>query len=200
MLSPREKRQARTRQEILDAALELIGEQGPEKFSLRALARRVDYSPAGLYEYFDSKDAIISAVCEEGDRRLRRYLEQVPLDLPLEQYFIELGEAYIQFALRNEEHFMLMFGHVVDGPPIPYDAVVQDGSYGILLQAVGRAIEDGAFQARPDFDRDDIAYALWSLVHGSAVMQLTSLRNLIYDFEKADRGALKTFLRGLRPA
>ena len=32
MLSPKEKRQARTRQEILDAAVTLIGEEGPEKF------------------------------------------------------------------------------------------------------------------------------------------------------------------------
>ena len=126
MLSPREKRQARTRQEILDAALDLINEQGPDKFSLRALARRVEFSPAGLYEYFDGKEDIIDAVCEEGERRLRHYLQDVPADLPPDRTIVELGRAYIQFALQNEEHFMLMFAQVPDGPPVTYEEVAED--------------------------------------------------------------------------
>ena len=136
MLTPREKRQARTRQEILDGALALIREDGPEKLSMRALAKRVDYSPAGLYEYFAGKDEIIDAVCAEGDRRLRHYLGQVSLELPPDAYFIELGRAYVQFALQNEAHFMLMFTRVRDGGPITYEDVAGDETYGILLNAV----------------------------------------------------------------
>ena len=59
--TPRERRYARTRQEILDAAMELVQEKGPDKLSMRELARRVDYSPAGLYEYYENKDEIIVA-------------------------------------------------------------------------------------------------------------------------------------------
>lgn len=199
MLSPREKRQARTRQEILDAALALISEKGADKFSLRALARRVEYSPAGLYEYFDSKDAIIDAVCEEGDRRLMRCLLRVPLDLAPDQYLVELGTAYVHFALRNEEHFMLMFSQVPDGPTVSYEDVNEDGAYGVLLRGVQRGIDNGVIQASPDFGRNDIALAVWSLVHGSAVMQLTNLHNLQYDFDTAVRLSLGTFLRGLSP-
>jgi AcrR family transcriptional regulator len=199
MVSPREKRQARTRQEILDGALALISEKGPESFSLRALARRVDYSPAGLYEYFDGKDDIINAVCVEGDRRLRHYLRQVPTDLAPDAYFVELGRAYIQFALDNEEHFLLMFSRVREGDPISYEDVAGDETYGILLGAVQSAVAGGFLQERPDFSGDDIAYGLWSLAHGLAVMQLTNLYNLEYDFERADRGVLEAFLRGLRP-
>jgi AcrR family transcriptional regulator len=197
MVSPREKRQARTRQEILDGALALISEQGPDKFSIRALARRVDYSPAGLYEYFDGKDAIINAVCEEGDRRLRAYLQQVPVDLPPDKYFVELGKAYIQFALDNQEHFMLMFTRVRDGEPITHEDIVGDETYGILLNAVQAAIDSGYLRVREDFKRDDIAYGFWSLAHGMAVMQLTNLYNFEYDFERADRVVLEAFTRGL---
>ncbi len=199
MLSPREKRQARTRQEILDAALAIIGENGADKLSLRALARRVEYSPAGLYEYFDSKDDIIDAVCEEGDRRLMHYLLQVPQELAPDQYLVELGITYVCFALRNEEHFMLMFAQIPDGPPVSYEDVNEEGAYGVLLKGVQRAIDSGVIQASPDFGRNDIALAVWSLVHGSAVMQLTNLHNLQYDFDTAVRLSMATFLRGLGP-
>jgi AcrR family transcriptional regulator len=195
MANPREKRQARTRQEILDAALALINEKGPDNFSLRALARRVDYSPAGLYEYFDSKDDIVSAVCEGGDRELRGYLERVPADLPSDQYFVQLGEAYIQFALQNKEHFMLMFSQ---GPAAAYEEVAVDETYGILLNAVQKAIDQGFFLARSDLNVHDTAYGLWSLAHGLAIMQLTNLAHVAYDFERADRAVLQTFIRGLK--
>lgn len=199
MLSPREKRQARTRQEILDEAVALISEQGPEKFSLRALARRVDYSPAGLYEYFDGKEDIIDAVCAEGDTRLRSYLRRVPGHLAPDETIVELGKAYIDFALDNEQHFMLMFSRVPDRPEIAYEEVARDETYRILLDAVQAAIDGRFIEERSDFNRDDIAYSLWSLAHGLAVMQLTNLYNIVYDFERADRAALHTFLTGLRP-
>jgi AcrR family transcriptional regulator len=194
MLSPREKRQAKTRQEILDAALALISERGPDNFSLRALARRVDYSPAGLYEYFDSKDDIVNAVCEVGDQQLRRYLQDVPAELPTSEYFIELGRAYIQFALHNPQHFMLMFAQ---GPDAAYEDVAVDETYGILLNAVQGAIDAGEILQRPDLNVHDIAYGLWSLAHGLAIMQLTNLHNIRYDFERADRAVIETFVRGL---
>jgi AcrR family transcriptional regulator len=200
LITPREKRQARTRQEILDAAVALIGEKGPDNFSLRALARRVDYSPAGLYEYFDGKDDIINAVCAEGDMRLQTYLKRVPGELPIAVYLVELGLAYVDFALNNVEHFMLMFARVPDGPLIPYAEVAANEAYGILLGAVQTAVEDGFVHVQPHFNRDDIAYALWSLAHGLAVMQITNLKNIDYDFAQADRAALRAFVRGLAAA
>jgi AcrR family transcriptional regulator len=197
MVSPRKKRKARTRQEILDGALALINEQGPDNFSLRALAKRVDYSPAGLYEYFENKDEIIAAVCAQSDQKLRRFLKQVPTDLPPTTYLVELGKAYIQFALQNEEQFMLMFSRVRESERIPYELVSADETYRIVLNAVQSAIDSGYLYSRPDFGCDEIAYGLWALVHGMAVMQLTNLKYIDYDFERADRAVLEAFIAGL---
>ena len=197
MTSPRERRQARTRQEILEAALSLIDEEGPDRLTLRALARRVDYSPAGLYEYFDSKDEIIEAVCEEGDRRLRQYLRRVPSKLTPDRYLVELGLAYIRFSLRNPQHFEMMFAQKPDRPKIAYQDIAPDATYAILLNAVQDAIDAGLVKTQDGFDRDVIAYGLWSLAHGLAVMQLTNLHNIEYDFDRADRKVLETFVSGL---
>lgn len=196
-LTPRERRQARTREEILDAALTLINEKGSDDFSLRELARRVDYSPAGLYEYFDSKDDIVAAVCHEGHKRLQNYLRAAPDTLPLDLYLVEMGLAYVRFAEQNEEHFRLMFTRVPEDLPIPYGALKTDETYGILLDAVQICIDARVVKPRPTYGLDEIAYGFWVLVHGMAMLRLTGLRNVEYDFEAANRRTLETFIRGL---
>ncbi|MFL7839172.1 MAG: TetR/AcrR family transcriptional regulator [Candidatus Promineifilaceae bacterium] len=200
MVSPRKKRKARTRQEILDGALALINEEGPDNFSLRALAKRVDYSPAGLYEYFASRDEIIEAVCAQSDGTMRQYLRQVPTDLLPDKYLVALGQAYIQFALQNEAQFMLMFSRSREGERIPYEGVSEDETFRILLDAVQSALDQDYLNSQPDFGRDEIAYGLWALVHGMAVMQLTALKWLDYDFDRADRAVLEAFIDGLKAA
>ena len=57
-LTPRQRRHLRTKDAILDAARQIIATEGAEKLSMRAIAKRIDYSPAGLYEYFGSKDVL----------------------------------------------------------------------------------------------------------------------------------------------
>jgi AcrR family transcriptional regulator len=198
-LTPRERRQARTREDILAAALSLINERGPDKFSLRALADRVDYSPAGLYEYFDGKDDIIAAVCAEGDRRLRGYLRAVPQSLPPDQYLVELGMAYVRYAEHNLEHFKLMFGQTPEGPPVPFEAIEQDETFGILLDAVKAGFEAGIIEPREEYGQLEIAYGMYAVAHGIAMLHISNLRNVAYDLEAADRVTLETFIRGLRP-
>jgi AcrR family transcriptional regulator len=199
-LSPRQRRQARTRDEILAAALAIINEKGPDNLTLRALARRVDYSPAGLYEYFDGKDEIIEAVCAEGDRRLQEYLRAVPDDLPADQRLVELGLAYVRFAQANREHFMLMFTYSESGPLVPYETIEHDETYQLLLNAVQAAIDAGVIATRAGYGLAEIAYSLWALVHGMAMLHLINLRRLDYDFESANRSALAAFIRGLAQA
>ena len=56
----------RTQQNIIQAAHELIQENGFNRLSLRAIAKRVQYAPASLYEYFDNKDAITIVYANEA--------------------------------------------------------------------------------------------------------------------------------------
>jgi AcrR family transcriptional regulator len=54
-------RRARTRQKLLDATLEVIGEAGLHGVSLDAVARRVGVTKGAIYDNFESKDAMIVA-------------------------------------------------------------------------------------------------------------------------------------------
>ena len=70
MTSIKEQRTQRIRSRIIDAARTLVVENGFEHLSLRGIARRVGYSPAALYEYYDSKDSILEDLCRTIDEHL----------------------------------------------------------------------------------------------------------------------------------
>ncbi|MFQ5944012.1 MAG: TetR/AcrR family transcriptional regulator [Anaerolineales bacterium] len=185
----RERRHARTRDEILAAALEIINEKGPDGLSLREIARRVDYSPAGLYEYFGSKDEIIAAVCAEGDRRLRAALKSVPHALPPSEYLVELALAYVRYAREHKEHFTLTSTRLVPESPVPYDEVEPGETYQILLDAVQAAIDAGIIRTGEGYGIDEVAYSLWALGHGVASLQVS--------MPDAERIIFERFIQGL---
>lgn len=54
-----------TRQRIQQVALELFGEYGYDKTSLREIAERLGVTKAALYYHFKSKEAIIASVFED---------------------------------------------------------------------------------------------------------------------------------------
>lgn len=62
--STRQPRRGDTRQRIQDVALELFGEQGYEKTSLREIAERLDVTKAALYYHFKTKEDILVSIFE----------------------------------------------------------------------------------------------------------------------------------------
>src|SRR3954470_15008431 len=58
------------RRAILDAARDLFVTEGYQNVSIRKIAERIEYSPASIYSYFESKDDIFFELAEEGFRLL----------------------------------------------------------------------------------------------------------------------------------
>ncbi|MEZ4770675.1 MAG: TetR/AcrR family transcriptional regulator [Caldilineales bacterium] len=201
-MKPRTRRYQRTRQAILDAATEIIHEDGPDALSMRELADRIDYSAAGLYEYFGSKEEIVLAVCEEGHRRLAAYMLAVDRTLSAGDYLYGIGKAYIRFALENPDHFLLMFRYpeTAGDPETVEPHQNMDSSYAILLQGIERGIDEGVFLVRQGFGLNEMGYAAWTLVHGIAMLRVTALREYPQDLDAVDDQTLHNFLRGLRAA
>ncbi|MFZ4816624.1 MAG: TetR/AcrR family transcriptional regulator, partial [Phototrophicaceae bacterium] len=197
--SPRERRQEKTRQAILDAALDIISEKGALNLSLREIARRIDYSPAGLYEYFAGKDEIIQAVCDNALAQLRDYLLAVDLALPLPDYLIEIGLAYVQYAKDHPQQFLFFFVQGVDlleeDTAHPY-TLDEDETIQIVDSAVQRGIESGQIRA-DDRTSLEIGYGLWAIAHGAAMLQIRYIVGEPLNFPRADRILLETYVRAL---
>ena len=65
-----------SRERILDAAVRLVGREGPERLSMRRLAQALDVWPMALYRYFEDKDALLDAIVDRAADDVARPAEQ----------------------------------------------------------------------------------------------------------------------------
>ena len=190
VLNARQKRHQRMRSRILDNARALVHENGFEKLSLRAIARRVDYSPAGLYEYFDGKDAIIDALCEATDEQLAEAMQQALENDGELHPLVNLGEAYIQFALDNPDDFQLLFRRPL------YDQ--ESKAVLLIAEQVSESVDMGEFIPGFDFDEQEITHSIWALAHGIAMLGLTRQSYHRPEDINSHREMLQHLISGLR--
>lgn len=185
------------RKALLDAAAELIGEQGPRAFTLREAARRAGVSHNAPYRHFASKDELLVAVAAEGFDRLADAMLQAMVPGRTARERLELcGCGYVEFALGWPNHLLVMF----DLPSAWRDcaateAGIGENAFAVLLNCIVAAQQSGDL---PAGDPRPLAWTAWSLVHGIA--RLVTGGNLPLNAEGAiafTRIAARTLLGGL---
>ena len=100
------------KQALLDETARILREEGETALSLRRLASNLGVSRTAPYNHFKNKDALLSAVAEEGFRRFdeamravrRRHRNSTGND-----FFRAMVQAYVKFALSNQEYYDLMY-------------------------------------------------------------------------------------------
>ena len=94
---------------LIKVALEEIEKSDHEKLSLRSLAKKANVSPAAPYRHFSDKEALITALINEGEKKLFQGYEQIMiLDLPALEKVEAACHAYIEFTLKHNQLFRLM--------------------------------------------------------------------------------------------
>jgi AcrR family transcriptional regulator len=191
--TPRERRRARNRRHILSAARDLVEESGPLGLSLREVARRSDYSPAALYEYFDSKEELMAALLSEGFEELTELLDATATQSPPAERLIEMAKAYVRFAIDHPDLIELIFVRS-QSTASSLEGVLSDRNhYTILreqaLQLIGEQADETLVDAR--------TYALWAQVHGLALLRISFLKNFDADLDAADAAAITRSVRAL---
>jgi AcrR family transcriptional regulator len=161
------------RRVLVEAALGLAADGGPEDISVREAARRAGVSPGAPFRHFASRDALMAAVAEEAQRRfhveIAAALAEVPSDDPLQQ-FRQLGRAYLRWALHNPAHFEIIstgryFDH--DGA----EALSADNA--ALIAMTGRMLAEAQASGRlRPVDLKTVQIAGRALVYGFARMAI----------------------------
>jgi AcrR family transcriptional regulator len=151
------------RRALLDAAVQAILEVGPAAVSLRDLARRTGVSHAAPAHHFGDKAGLLTAVATDGFRRLAATLRDT---YQATGSFLEVGVAYVGFAVTHQAHFEVMFRPELYHPDDPELVGARDGARALLYPPAAEAAN------RPDGDDVRAAVAAWSLVHGLATLWL----------------------------
>ncbi|SCF36923.1 DNA-binding transcriptional regulator, AcrR family [Micromonospora viridifaciens] len=145
------------RRALLDAAVEAMTESGPAALSLRDLARRAGVSHAAPAHHFGDKAGLLTALAAQGFDRLTEALRGAGDDL------VEVGVAYVGFAVRHRAHFEVMFR------PDLYHA--DDAEVTAARARAGEVLRTGVARHTgrgPEVD----SLAAWSIVHGFATLWL----------------------------
>jgi AcrR family transcriptional regulator len=127
------------RRDLMDAALELVGREGPSAVSLRSLARRlgVSHAPAN---HFPDKASLFTAVAIEGFTLLGAAIEDGARRLgpgaTASQRFRAAGRAYTSFALAHPAHFAVMWQRDLLHQDDPELAAAGDTTFELLLGGV----------------------------------------------------------------
>jgi AcrR family transcriptional regulator len=148
---------------LTSAALLLVAEKGPKGFTLTEAARRAGVSAAAPYRHFADKAELLAAVSEQGFLDLHAALTAVDAADP-KRRVIELGSAYVRWAVAHPDHYRVMFGAEINKADHPGLAVAAEQAFGDLLGAITEIIKDQ--------DPHEIAGPLWSLVHGVASLAI----------------------------
>ena len=100
-----------------------MAEKGPKGFTLTEAARRAGVSAAAPYRHFADKAELLATVAEQGFRDLHAEMAAVADTTPDPKgRVIELGGAYVRWAVAHPDHYRVMFGaeiYKADHPTSP---------------------------------------------------------------------------------
>ena len=99
------------RRELLAHASHMLDTHGTEQLSLRDLAKQAKVSPAAPYRHFASKDALLTALAQEGFEELENEMLRAAAESPADarEQLHALARAYVALAMRRPNLFRMMF-------------------------------------------------------------------------------------------
>jgi AcrR family transcriptional regulator len=124
----RAERQAAARQEIVDAAWELVREHGLGALSMRDLGARVGMRAQSIYAYFPSKHAIFDAMFAEGNRIIYERVAEIPESADPVETLRRHVKVFLQFCVEDPVRFQLLYQRPIPGfepSPESYQVAVE---------------------------------------------------------------------------
>lgn len=207
----------RQREQLVDAALRLVGERGLGELTVRRIAEAAGTSTMSVYSRFGGREGMLEAVYRRAFVMLGGAFRAGAPDTtatvggsgdadggPL-SWLLGLAFAYRAFALASPPRYAFMFGR----PPVDFEpseqlrAEVLQGAFGPLIEAVRDASGQEGVQAVR------MAYFVWGTMHGLVGLELADvLRHPLPGWDvaaPADEGAgermyaagVRAILRGL---
>jgi AcrR family transcriptional regulator len=158
---------------LLDAAEEILENEGPDGLSVRRIAAFAEVAPMGVYNHFDGKSGIIDALFVRGFTRLGEALSTLDGIIDPVEALSEGGRRYRKLALEHPMSYRLMFLNAVPGyVPSAEAAKVVTEAFDGFVNAVTRASEAGLVNSK---DPTLTAQILWAVSHGWVSLQICGL-------------------------
>lgn len=159
-----------TKEEILQAAVELVRKQGTDAVNARTLASVLNCSTQPIFSNFTSMEELRLAIVEEADRLCQEYTQKEIADGRFPPYKAS-GMAYIRFAKEEKELFKLLYMRDRREETLPPTPKLNAQMETLVHNNTGLDAETGKL----------FHLEMWATVHGIAVMLATEFLDLEWE-------------------
>jgi AcrR family transcriptional regulator len=164
---------ATTRQQLLDAAAELLEERGHiDRVSVSDIVTRIGVTPPVLYSHFDDKQALFATVHAIQAEDLRRVLQLAARRGRTALTALERrGHAYVNWAVEHPDAYEALFleRNGLGSTVFAHEVAAGESPFADLAANIQSCIDEGSFAAG---DVAIMARSIWSTVHGVASLAI----------------------------
>ncbi|MBQ2936692.1 MAG: TetR/AcrR family transcriptional regulator [Lachnospiraceae bacterium] len=157
------RKESVTKETILNAAFELLQEEGVTQVTARKLAAKANCSTQPIFRIYSNMDELIEELFVKACEFFEAFYEQS--DRHTVTPFVQLGNVYIKFAAEHKKLFEFIFLSPERYGRSMYDLV--NGNAGYVSREIQSAASQGCQNA------SELFMKMWIFIHGAACMSLT---------------------------
>lgn len=166
----RRTRNSLSREEILQAALDIIMDEGVEAMSISSISKKMKCSIASPYVYFKNRDEILNVLLHREEEDLVRSMRKAKKSS--EDIFEQLeavGQAFWKFTIRNKSLHLILF-RVNNG--LHRKHFFAPRSYRIFLGTVKKLSRQHGITKN---EYHALVRTMWAWMYGVLVLKTTGL-------------------------
>ena len=187
-LSRRERRHEETRQEIKQIARRQMAQNGTASLSLRGIATEMGMSAPSLYNYYSSRDDLVTDLLVESWTHQAEVLEQASASCSTQETIrclLATVQAYRQWAVAHPTEFALIAGSPIPGYVAPIEQTLPLGrrTTKVFLDLLQRAWDERLLHPQPDspaltVDAINDEFMVWCSENGYSLTIITRFLEL----------------------
>ena len=157
--------------ELIEAGIDLVNEEGFANFSLRKVAKRVGVTPTACYNHFLDKEELLESMNTHINELLEESINRVVNDAKEnnEKYItLAIGKAYVKFFAEHARYLSFIYDTDNYWIEIRENDIVGDYKPFNIFKEV--AIKNMKELGIPESEYRDNLIAMWAMVHGLATL------------------------------
>ncbi|MFD2936241.1 TetR/AcrR family transcriptional regulator [Spirosoma flavum] len=196
ILERRLRQKVEVKTSILQAAWQLVLEEGWQALSIRKIADAIEYSAPVIYSHFENKDAILLEFTKDGFRLLTDVIIRQRDSKPEASQQLEaIAQGYWDFAFEHKEYYQLMFGLGIPQCEQVNQVAEMKQFSNTLISVIQEAISSST---HPHVNAFLKFHTYWSIIHGLVSIHMID-RNAVTNpwSQLVLKDAISGFIKGL---
>jgi len=192
----KERQRKEVRESILEAAWNVVNEDGWQSLSIRKIADAIEYSVPVVYDHFENKEAILSEFNRQGFKLLGDKVKEAKATHTTAAGQLEaIAFAYWDFAFQNKEYYQLMYGLGMPSCESLTKVPELTAFIDVFHTTIDQLINEGGIE------KDNVwmkVHSFWSMLHGLVSINLMAppAGHLGLTAEQMNRLILTDFISG----